>query len=108
MQLRTPLRFMVLAAASAAFAIAQNPPPEAPAAQQAPPAPPAGPGAVPAAPPAAPPKVPPVDPANFPAKTPTKQTVEDFLNAFWGYDHSREWQIQAILPTPAEGVSRVL
>ena len=51
---------------------------------------------------------PPVDPANFTATSPTKQTVEDFLNAFWGYDPSRLWQIQAILPTPAPGVSRVL
>jgi protein-disulfide isomerase len=34
--------------------------------------------------------------------------VEDFLHAFWGYDTTRMWQIQAILPTPAAGVSRVL
>ena len=51
---------------------------------------------------------PPVDPANFTATSPTKQTVEDFLTAFWGYDSTRMWQIQAILPTPAPGVSRVL
>jgi protein-disulfide isomerase len=51
---------------------------------------------------------PPVDPANFTATSPTKQTVEDFLHAFWGYDATRVWQIQAILPTPAAGVSRVL
>jgi hypothetical protein len=34
--------------------------------------------------------------------------VEDFLHAYWGYDSSRTWQVQAILPTPAPGVSRVL
>ena len=34
--------------------------------------------------------------------------MEEFLNAFWGYDNTRVWQIQAILPTPAQGVSRVL
>ena len=51
---------------------------------------------------------PPVDPANFTAASPTKQTVEDFLHAYWGYDSSRVWQVQAILTTPATGVSRVL
>jgi protein-disulfide isomerase len=58
--------------------------------------------------PAAPTTFPPADPANFTAASPTKQTVEDFLHAYWGYDHSRVWQVQAILPTPADGVSRVL
>ena len=51
---------------------------------------------------------PPVDPANFTATSPTKQTVEDFLKAYWGYDTSRVWQVQAILPTPAPGVSQVI
>jgi protein-disulfide isomerase len=100
MQLRTTLGFLVLAIASAA---AQNPPaptPQAPTPQA--PAPQA-----PATAPAAP-VFPPVDPANFTATSPTKETVAEFLHAFWGYDDSREWQIQAILPTPAPGVSRVL
>ena len=57
----------------------------------------------PAAPPRAEAPFPPVDPANFTATSPTKQTVEDFLKADWGYDTSRVWQIQAILPTPAPG-----
>src|ERR1700744_1573816 len=98
MQLRTTLGFFVLAVASA---VAQNPAPPAPTPQA--PAPQA-----PAPQAAAPLNFPPVDPANFTATSPTKQTVEDFLHAFWGYDNSRQWQIQAILPTPATGVSRVL
>src|ERR1700685_1385359 len=100
MQLRTTLGFFVLAVASA---VAQNPAPPAPTPQAPAPQAPA-----PQAPAAAPAAFPPVDPANFTATTPTKETVEDFLHAFWGYDNSRVWQIQAILPTPAPGVSRVL
>ncbi len=59
-------------------------------------------------PPQAPAPFPPVDPANFTATSPTKQTVEEFLKAYWGYDTSRIWQVQAILPTPAPGVSHVI
>src|ERR1700744_1513956 len=107
MQLRTNLCFIVLAAASAASSTAQTPAPEAPSAPQPPAAslPQAAPSA---AAPVAPQPFPPVDPANFTAASPTKQTVEEFLNAFWGYDNTRTWQIQAILPTAAQGVSRVL
>jgi protein-disulfide isomerase len=101
MHLRTTMCLYVLAMASAAT-LAQNGTPQAPTPQ-------APPSAVPSAPAApAAPAFPPVDPANFTATSPTKQTVEDFLNAFWGYDPSRLWQIQGILPTPAPGVSRVL
>src|ERR1700741_410619 len=113
MQLRTTLRLFVLAVTSAACAPAQNPAPQAPAAPtpsapSAPSAPSGGVLTVPSAPAAPANPFPPVDPANFTATTPTKQTVEDFLHAFWGYDSARLWQIQAILPTPAPGVSRVL
>jgi protein-disulfide isomerase len=104
MQLRTTLGFFVLAAASAA--LAQNPAPAAPSAPQAPAA---GSGPVtvgPVAPPSTP--FPPIDPANFTATSPTRDTVEAFLKAYWGYDSTRIWQVQAILPTPAQGVSRVL
>jgi protein-disulfide isomerase len=108
MQLRTTTCFLVLAVAGAAqlpAALAQNAPPQAPTAQQTPATPPpAAPGAASSAPVA----FPPVDPANFTAVSPTKQTVEDFLHAYWGYDPSRVWQVQAILNTPAPGVSRVL
>ena len=118
MQLRTTTCLFVLGLASAAWlpaaAIGQNGPPQAPAAP-APQAPasqaPAAPGSSATAPPAPaanPHPFPQVDPANFKATSPTKQTVEDFLKASWGYDTSRIWQVQAILPTPAPGVSRVL
>jgi protein-disulfide isomerase len=111
MQLRITTCLSVLAVASAAWipaALAQNGPPQAPT-PQAPPASqsPAGPSA-PSAPAEVAAPFPPVDPANFTATSPTKQTVEDFLKAYWGYDPSRTWQVQAILPTPAPGVSRVL
>jgi protein-disulfide isomerase len=103
MQLRTKTCLTVLAVAAwLPVALAQSPTPQAPS-PQAPSA------AAAPAPSAAPePAFPPIDPANFTATTPTKQTVEDFLHAYWGYDTNRMWQIQAILPTPATGVSRVL
>jgi protein-disulfide isomerase len=109
MQLRITTCLSVLAATSLTWlpaALAQNGPPQTPT-PQAPPASqsPAGAPAAPAAPPAA---FPPIDPANFTATSPTKQTVEDFLKAFWGYDNSRVWQVQAILPTQAQGVSHVI
>jgi protein-disulfide isomerase len=102
MQLRITKYFSVLALASAAWlpaAFAQNGPPQAPAPQAPAPS---------SAPAEAPVPFPPIDPANFTATSPTRQTVEDFLKAYWGYDTTRTWQVQAILPTPAEGVSRVL
>jgi protein-disulfide isomerase len=100
MQLRTTLGLYVLALAAPAVWAQNAPVPQAPAPQAS------GPVAAPET--AAPVTFPPVDPANFTATTPTKQTVEDFLHAFWGYDSSRMWQVQAILPTQAAGVSRVL
>jgi protein-disulfide isomerase len=112
MQLRTTLCLFVLVVTNAAWlpaALAQNPVPQAPAAPPAAPAPSGGVVTVPSGAPApTSTPFPPVDPANFTATSPTKQTVEDFLTAFWGYDSTRMWQIQAILPTPAPGVSRVL
>jgi protein-disulfide isomerase len=113
MQLRITTCLSVLAAVSAAWlpaALAQNAPPpaptpQAPAASQAP-AGNAAPG--PAAPAETAAPFPPVDPANFTATSPTKQTVEEFLKAYWGYDTTRVWQVQAILPTPAQGVSHVI
>ena len=65
--------------------------------------------ATPSAPaPAAPPVFPKPDPANFTAATPTKETVNAFLQTSWGYDDSRMWQVQAILKTPVEGISKVV
>ena len=70
---------------------------------------PAAPAAAPSEPvPAAAPVFPKPDPANFTATAPTKETVNAFLQASWGYDENRIWQVQAILKTPAEGISKVV
>jgi protein-disulfide isomerase len=78
---------------------------EASAQENVPPAPTQEPSA-PA--PAAAPTFPPPDPANFTAALPTKETVNAFLQASWGYDDARIWQIEAILKTPVEGLSKVV
>jgi protein-disulfide isomerase len=107
MQLRITTCLSVLTVTSLAWlpaALAQNGPPQAPPPQ----APAAAQSGAPVAPAEAPVAFPPVDPANFTATSPTKQTVEDFLKAYWGYDNSRIWQVQAIVPTPAPGVSHVI
>jgi protein-disulfide isomerase len=78
---------------------------EASAQQNVPPAPAQEPSA-PA--PAAAPVFPKPDPANFTAASPTKETVNSFLQTSWGYDDTRIWQVQAILKTPVEGVSKVV
>jgi protein-disulfide isomerase len=82
---------------------------------QVPPAPantpstPAAPSAEPSAPaPAAAPAFPKVDPAEFTASSPTKETVNAFLQANWGYDDNRLWQVQAIQKTPVDGLSKVI
>jgi protein-disulfide isomerase len=49
-----------------------------------------------------------IDRANFTAATPTVDGVNAFLKAFWGYDPNRLWQVQAILKTPVQGLSRVV
>ena len=69
---------------------------------------------VPAAPevsapaPAAAPTFPKPDPANFTAPAPTKEVINAFLQTSWGYDETRIWQVQAILKTPVEGISKVV
>jgi protein-disulfide isomerase len=78
---------------------------EAAAQQQVPPAPAQEPSA-PA--PAAAPAFPKPDPANFTAAAPTKEVINAFLQSSWGYDDSRIWQVQAILKTPVEGISKVV
>ena len=70
---------------------------------------PAAPAQEPSAPaPVAGPVFPKPDPANFTASTPTKEAINGFLQASWGYDDTRIWQIQAILKTPVENVSKVV
>lgn len=70
---------------------------------------PAAPEQQPSAPaPAAAPVFPKPDPANFTAALPTKEIVNAFLQNNWGFDETRMWQVQAILKTPVEGISKVI
>ena len=66
------------------------------------------PASTPAAPTPAAPVFPKPDPANFTAATPTKEVVDAFLASNWGYDENRMWQVQAILKSPADGVTKVI
>lgn len=92
-------------ASLAALALVSAPLFQATAQQQVPAAPPKEPAA-PA--PAGPPTFPKPDPANFTATAPTKDTINAFLQASWGYDVDRIWQVQAIMKTPVEGLSKVV
>ena len=70
---------------------------------------PAAPATTPTAPvPAAAPTFPPPEAKNFTAALPTKETINAFLTASWGYDDTRIWQVQAILKTPIDGISKVV
>ena len=70
---------------------------------------PAAPAQTPTAPaPVAAPAFPKPDPQYFTASLPTKETVNAFLNASWGYEEARIWQVQAILKTPVDGISKVI
>jgi protein-disulfide isomerase len=48
------------------------------------------------------------DPANFTAASPDKETVNAFMQANWGYDDTRIWEIWAIQKTEVDGISRVV
>ena len=102
--------FSFLALSAFAFtafhAAAQTQVPAAPAQTAVPPA--GGQPAVAAPAPTGPPVFPKPDPANFTATSPTKATVDSFLTANWGYDDNRIWQVQAILKTQVDGVSKVV
>ena len=68
---------------------------------------------VPAAPPQAPdasagPTFPKPDPADFTADSPTKEQVAGFLQASWGYDTNRIYQVQRIAKTSVPGISSVV
>jgi protein-disulfide isomerase len=112
--IRLSARFLSAAAlfslcATAILAVAQQHVPPAPdsGAQQGAP-PPEAPAAQPSAPaPSAVPVFPKPDPADFTASSPTKELVNAFIQASWGYDDNRVWQVQAILKTPVDGVSKV-
>lgn len=111
-----PGNFAILAVVAAlsfmpsqASAQKQVPPaPAAPAPQSAPAQ--TGPTsqAIPSAPAPSAPTFPKPDPKNFTATSPTKETVDAFLHTTWGYDPNRIWQVQAILKSPVEGVSKVV
>ncbi|MGD0910554.1 MAG: thioredoxin domain-containing protein [Terracidiphilus sp.] len=108
--IRPSLR-LLSAAALASFlfplyqASAQTQVPPAPANA---PATPSSPGAEPSAPAPSAPTFPKPNPADFNAASPTKETVNSFLEANWGYDETRIWQVQGILKTPVDGVSKVV
>jgi protein-disulfide isomerase len=70
---------------------------------------PAAPAQTPSGPaPSTAPVFPKPDPANFTASAPSKDVINAFLQSSWGYDESRIWQVQAILKTPVEGISKVV
>jgi protein-disulfide isomerase len=48
------------------------------------------------------------DPKNFTATTPTKDAINAFLQTNWGYDSSRVWEVEGILKTNADGVTKVV
>jgi protein-disulfide isomerase len=108
--IRSSARFTSVRVASMAALVALSLPVfSASAQQQAPPAPAAGqPGPSLLAPAPTAPVFPKPDPVNFTASSPTKETVNAFLTASWGFDTRRVWQVQAILKTPVEGVSKVV
>jgi len=82
---------------------------QAAAQQNVPPAPAPIPAeAVPSAPAPAAPVFPKPNPENFTATSPSQDTINAFLQTSWGYDDSRIWQVQAILKTPVEGISKVV
>lgn len=87
--------------------LAQATPPAAPPA-----AAPAAPTDVPAAPKqsseAAGPVFPKPDPAQFTSDSPTKEQVNAFLQASWGYDTNRVYQVQRIMKTVVPGVTNVV
>jgi protein-disulfide isomerase len=82
---------------------------QAAAQQQVPPAPAQAPAAQePSAPAPQAPVLDKPDPKNFTAQSPAKDTVNSFLQTSWGYDANRVWEVEAILKTGAEGVSKVV
>ena len=104
------IRLSIRLASAAALVALSLPVFDAAAQQQVPAAPPqeqAAP-AEPAPAPSAAPVFPKPDPANFTAALPTKETVNTFLQNSWGYDENRIWQVQAILKTAVEGISKVV
>jgi protein-disulfide isomerase len=87
----------------------QHVPPAPDSSVQQAPAAPAPSAAEPSAPtPSATPSFPKPNPTDFTATSPTQETINAFLTANWGYDENRVWQVQAILKTPVDNVSKVI
>src|SRR3984957_7706580 len=57
---------------------------------------------------AAGPTFPAPDPTNFTADSPTKEQVNAFLQASWGYDPNRVYQVSRIVKTAVPGISSVV
>jgi protein-disulfide isomerase len=57
---------------------------------------------------AAGPEFPKLEPSDFTADSPTKDQINAFLQASWGYDTTRVFQIQAIAKTAVPGISNVV
>ncbi len=85
------------------FASAQTQVPAAPAQTSATPTAPA-----PAPPTPTAPVFPKPNPELFTATSPTIDTINAFLEASWGYEESRVWQVEAVLKTAIDGVSKVI
>jgi protein-disulfide isomerase len=62
----------------------------------------------PAAPTAQAPIFPKPNPEFFTATSPSIDTINAFLEASWGYEENRVWQVEAILKTAIDGVSKVI
>ena len=106
-----PLPVVASLAALAALSLSSSTTFAQQAAHEVPPAPEHQAVQVPAAPaptPAAAPTFPKPDPKNFTATAPSVDTINKFLQSSWGYDTNRVWQVQAVLKTPAEGISKVV
>jgi len=99
------IRLSARFASAAALLVLTMPLMQAKAQTQVPAAPAAD---APAPAPQGPPVFPTPDPKYFTAPLPTKDTINAFLSASWGYEENRVWQVQAILKTPVEGVSKVV
>ena len=105
--------FAGVAALAVAFPLvhvsAQQQVPPAPAQGQPPAQPQGAPGQEPAAPaPSGPTTFPKPDPANFTASSPSREVVNAFLQQSFGYDEGRIWEVEAILKTQVEGLSKVI
>lgn len=91
-------------------ASAQTKVPAAPAQTPTTPSMPAQTATTPAAPTPTPqaPVFPKPNPEFFTATSPSIDTINAFLEASWGYDENRVWQVEAIIKTAIDGVSKVI